>query len=257
MGTVGKAISLLELFTADEPEHRLSDLARKSGFDKATTRRLLVALAKHSLVEQDAESRRYRLGAGLSRLARIREAHFPFLKVAVPVARALAAQTGETIHLSEYGTGALLTVHVELSTRANRVNVDVGQTLPLHATASGIAFLARARPALVDAFFATPMDAFTRYTVRERAEVMRAAKRAAERGYSRSDQGFEEGVSSVAAPIVEADGYAIGTLAIASPLSRINDEIADAHGHAVARAATEISTRLNGETAATLAIPAN
>ncbi|RUW97142.1 IclR family transcriptional regulator, partial [Mesorhizobium sp. M8A.F.Ca.ET.059.01.1.1] len=111
MSTVGKAISLLELFTVAEPELGLSDLARRSGFDKATTRRLLVALTGHGLVEQDAATRHYRLGAGLSRLARIREARFPFLQTAVPLVRDLASATAETVHLSEYGIDRLVTVH--------------------------------------------------------------------------------------------------------------------------------------------------
>ena len=48
---------------------------------------------------------------------------------------------------------------------------------------------------------------------------MRAAAR---RGYSIGDQGFEEGVFSVAAPILGPDGLAIGTLAVASPLLRVS-----------------------------------
>ncbi|WP_048646777.1 IclR family transcriptional regulator [Nitratireductor soli] len=247
MGTVGKAIFLLELFTAEEPEHGLSELARKAAFDKATTRRLLVSLATGGMVEQDAESRRYRLGAGLSRLARIREMHFPFLKVTVPVARGLAQETGETIHVSEYSAGALATVHVELSARANRVNVDVGQLLPLHGTASGIAFLAFSRPTVMEACMRRAMAAFTPYTVTAPDALMTAVQAAAARGYSRSDQGYEEGVSSVAAPILGVDGCAIGTLAIASPLSRIDDTIAEAHGRAAIDAAREISARLSGE----------
>lgn len=246
MGTVGKAIFLLEQFSADEPEHGLSELARKAGFDKATTRRLLVSLAERGIVEQDAETRRYRLGPGLSRLARIRESHFPFLKVSVPLARLLAQETGETIHLSEYSAGQLLTVHVELSNRANRVNVDIGQVLPLHGTASGIAFLSRARPELMESCLSGTMTVYTPYTVTERDTLARAVDQARSRGYSRSDQGYEEGVSSVAAPILGPDGIALGTVAIASPLSRIDAATADSHGRAAIRAAAEISSRLNG-----------
>lgn len=246
MSTVGKAIFLLEQFSADEPEHGLSELARKAAFDKATTRRLLVAMAERGIVEQDVETRRYRLGPGLSRLARIRESHFPFLKVSMPYARSLAQETGETIHLSEYSAGQLLTVHVELSTRANRVNVDIGQVLPLHGTASGIAFLSRGRPDLVETCLTGSMTAYTPFTVTQRETLAKAIETARGRGYSRSDQGYEEGVSSVAAPILNVDGFAIGTIAIASPLSRIDAATADNHGHAAMRAASEISSRLNG-----------
>ena len=247
MSTVSKAISLLELFTLAEPEIGLSDLARKAGLDKATARRLLMALAGHRLIEQEPKSRRYRLGAGLSRLARIRDAHFPFVRVAAPVVRELALETGETVHLSEFSAGALLTVHVELSAKANRVNVDVGQVLPLHGTASGIALLAFSRPETVAAYLDKPLDAFTPHTMTRQDKVMEAIRLAASRGYSRSSQGYEEGVHSISAAILGADGNPLGTLAVASPVSRVDDAVAASQGQAAIRAARLISARLAGD----------
>jgi DNA-binding IclR family transcriptional regulator len=247
MGTVGKAVSLLELFTLDEPEIGLSDLARKAGLDKATARRLLMALANHRLIEQEPQSRRYRLGAGLSRLARIRDAHFPFVRVAASVARELSLETGETVHLSEFSAGALLTVHVELSAKANRVNVDVGQILPLHGTASGIAFLAASRLQVVSAYLEKPLQAFTAHTVTGPDTLAKAIAFAAASGYSRSSQGYEEGVHSIGAAILGADGQPIGALAVASPVSRVDDVVAAKQGEAAVKAARLIAARLTGE----------
>jgi len=247
LGTVGKAISLLELFTVDTPEIGLSDLARRAGFDKATTRRLLVSLAGRGFVEQDSNTRLYRLGAGLSRLARIREARFPFLQTAIPFIRDLAALTAETVHLSEAGVDALVTVHVEHPARANRVFVDIGQLLPLHSTASGIAYLAFARAEVVKACLARTLDAFTPHTLTDPAAVATSIDAAKERGYSIGEQGFEEGVLSVAAAIIGADGFAIGTIAVAAPLARTSAEMVDERGRAVVAAARAISARLNGE----------
>ncbi|WP_163266551.1 IclR family transcriptional regulator [Chelativorans alearense] len=247
MSTVGKAISLLELFTIDEPELGLTEIARRSGFDKATTRRLLVSLARHGFVEQDAETRLYRLGAGLTRLARIREARFPILQTALPFIRELAAVTAETLHLSEASNGSLLTVHVEHPARANRVNVNVGEYLPLHSTASGIAYLAHVREAVLKAALAGPLAPFTAHTVTDPTAVLDAIEAARKRGYSIMDQGYEEGVHSVAGAILGADGYAIGTLAIAAPVVRTSRAAAAERGKAVAAVAREISERLNGE----------
>lgn len=247
MSTVGKAASLLELFTMAEPEIGLSELARRAGLDKATARRLLVALAAHRLIEQEPASRRYRLGAGLSRLARIRDANFPFARVAMPVMRQLAEETGETVHLSEFSAGALLAVHVELSVRANRVNVNAGQILPLHGTASGLAVLAFSRPAVTESHLAGPLERFTAHTLTEPDRLAEQVQLTASRGYSRSSQGYEDGVHSVAAPILGADGYAIGALSVASPLSRVDDAAAAAQGEAVMAAAREIAARLTGE----------
>jgi DNA-binding IclR family transcriptional regulator len=247
VSTVGKAASLLELFTMAEPEIGLSELARRSKLDKATARRLLVALAAHRLVEQEPASRRYRLGAGLSRLARIRDANFPFARVAMPVMKELAAETGETVHLSEFSAGALLTVHVELSTKANRVNVNAGQILPLHGTASGLAFLAFSHPEKTRACLDGPLETFTAHTPTDRDILAEQVRLTASRGYSRSAQGYEDGVHSVAAPILGAGGYAIGALSVASPLSRVDDTVAAGQGNAVIAAAREIAARLSGE----------
>jgi DNA-binding IclR family transcriptional regulator len=252
LGTVGKAISLLELFTVDEPELGLSDLARRSGFDKATTRRLLMALTGHGFVEQDAATRHYRLGAGLSRLARIREARFPFLQTAVPLVRELAASTAETVHLSEFGVDTLVTVHVEHPARANRVNVDIGQLLPLHSTASGIAYLAFAHDETVEACLTGSLNAFTAHTLIEPAAIASSIGETRDRGYSICDQGFEEGVISVAAAIRTADGFALGTIAVAAPKARTTAVEIVERGLAVMEAAREISMRLNGDNLQTL-----
>lgn len=247
LSTVDKAISLLDLFSIDAPELGLTEIARRAGYDKATTRRLLLSLARHGFVEQDGETRQYRLGAGLTRLARIREARFPLLQTALPFLRELAGATSETVHLAEAVNGSLLTVLVEHPARANRVNVDVGEYLPLHSTASGIAYLSHARDDLVKAALDKPLAAFTSRTVTDPAAILDEVATARARGYSVMDQGFEEGVFSVAAAILGWDGYAIGTLAIAAPVVRTSKAAAAERGKAVAAAAQEISERLNGE----------
>lgn len=247
MSTVDKAISLLDLFSIDTPELGLSEIARLAGYDKATARRLLLSLSRHGFVEQDAETRQYRLGAGLTRLARIREARLPLLQTALPFLRELAATTSETVHLAEAGNASLLTVLVEHPARANRVNVNVGEYLPLHSTASGLAYLAHARPEAVKAALGSPLTAFTAHTVTEPAAILRDVEAARARGYSVMDQGFEDGVFSVAAAILGSGGYAIGTLAVAAPVVRTSKALAAERGQAVAAAARQISERLSGE----------
>lgn len=246
MSTVAKAVSLLEMLGSGAPETALADLAKGAGFDKATTRRLLVSLIAQGLVEQDEVTRRYRLGAGLTRLALMREAQFPFLRMAVPVVEALAAETGETVHLSEYSKRGLISVHVVESAKANRVSVPLGEVLPMHATASGIAFLAFAEARLSEAILAGPMPAFTPFTIGDAKTLAEHVAAARARGHSTGSQGFEEGVISVAAPILGADGFAIGAIAVAAPRVRIVKGDIERHGVGVIAAAREIGERLFG-----------
>lgn len=247
MGTVSKAITLLELFADEAPEIGLSDLARLSGYNKATTRRLLVELGMHGLVEQDPATRLYRLGAGILQLARVREETFPFLASATPFITELSESTGETVHLSEYSARGLGSIYVEESPKANRVRVEVGMLLPLHATASGIAFLAFSEPEIREKHLAEDLQTYTPYTLIDSDKLSKEIQLAKNRGYSSVEQGFEEGVFSVAAPILDIRGCAIGAVAVASPVVRVNKKIAANHGRAVMHTARQISRELNGE----------
>jgi len=74
MRTVDKAMNLLNYFSTEKPEYGLSELAREAGLDKATTLRIMVSLARHGFIEQHPETKKYRLGNSVLRLARIREA---------------------------------------------------------------------------------------------------------------------------------------------------------------------------------------
>lgn len=249
MGTVGKALSLLDLLGTGGPELALADLARSAGFDKATTRRLLVSLIEHELVEQDAATRLYRLGAGIARLALMREAQFPFLRTATPLVARLAGQTGETVHLSEYSRRGLVSVHVVESAKANRISVPLGELLPLHATASGIAFLACAEPGVREAAMTGALEAYTPHTIVDAATLAGHIETARRRGYSIGSQGFEEGVDSVAAPILDGAGRSIGAIAIAAPRARVTSRDLDRYGALVSEVAHEIGERLHGRPA--------
>lgn len=246
MSTVGKAITLLEAFDIERAELGLTELARLVGFDKATTRRLLLSLANHGLIEQDEMTRLYRLGPAVVRFARIRETHFPFLESAKPIIVALAEETGETAHLSEYDSNYLTSVFVEESARANRVSVSVGDRLPLNATASGLAYLAFAKRDFVDAYINRGLEAATPFTVTDAAELRDLLAAARQRGYSICEQGRSEDVCSVGAPILDGTGHPVGALAIALPLVRATPAVVEACGNAARLAAQKISARLNG-----------
>ncbi len=241
MSTIGKALSLLDLISRLDRDIGLTDLARLAALDKATARRFLVELESHGFVEQDGETRRYRLGAAPVRLARIRQARFPFVAVAAPFVRALADEAGETVHLSEYSGGRLATIHVEDSSQAHRVIVEIGAALPFHATASGLAFLAFLPEDEIDRALARPLERFTPQTTVDGQAVRGFLREARERGFSINRQGFEMGVISAAAPVLAPNGRPVGALAVAAPTARADMAKMLETGAAVAAAARGIA----------------
>ena len=73
MGTITKALELLNLFSRTKPEIGLMEFARLSGRDKATVHRHLTELEENGFVEQHPQTRAYRLGPAILRLTAVRE----------------------------------------------------------------------------------------------------------------------------------------------------------------------------------------
>jgi len=242
MGTVRKALQLLDILARPDADPGLTDIARLSGHDKATTRRLLLSLMADGFVEQDATSRAYRLGPALLMFGRAREDRFPFFKTVMPTVQALAQASGETAHACEYSAGAMNSVCSQPSDKSNRVIVQVGERFALHATASGLAFLAASADSVV-----TPHTAYTDTTL-VTPDALRAQISAARaKGYAICNQFREVGVHSVATAILTPAGTPIGSIAIAMPSARAGaNQIATA-GNLVAQAAKTISARLFGQ----------
>ncbi|MCC5969192.1 MAG: IclR family transcriptional regulator [Pararhodobacter sp.] len=223
--TVAKALSLLNHFTEDAPEIGLSDLARRAGVDKATVHRMLAVMADAGLVEQRGSARLYRLGAGVLRLARVRETSFPVTSVYQPALEVLTALSGETAHAALISGLALATIGVCESNRGSRVSLVAGEILPFHCTASGVVALAFVGQDLRERVLAGPLSKRTDHTVtdpgmlRERLEFARNA------GFAEGDQTYEDDVYGLAVPVFDTEGLAVGTLAVATPAHRMTADL--------------------------------
>jgi DNA-binding IclR family transcriptional regulator len=215
MGTVGKALDLLNLFTRADPQLGLSQLARASGVNKATCHRLMSELESRGLVEQSGPAREYRLGPAVLRLASLRETAVPTREAAMPVLRRLAEATGETAHLSHFVAGRLQTLAFAYSARPGvKVMMEDADFLPFHATASGAAVLT---------FLADPEPLITAApdpeTLRARIDACRA------KGWAETVSTFEKDVHGIAVPLFGASGSCTGSLAVAAAAPRMTPDL--------------------------------
>jgi IclR family transcriptional regulator, acetate operon repressor len=247
MRTVRKALNLLDVFSETASEFGLSELARNVGYDKATTQRMLAALTDHGMLEQHPQTKKYRLGAELLRLARVREATFPISEIVEPTLKKLAQQTGETAHFSLASGSHLATLGIADSPRANRINIEKGERLPLHCTGSGIAFLAFSPDSLVNEILNQPLEAPSDKTVTDPKRIRQYIAAAKKTAIGTIDEGYEAEVVGYGAPIFDWTGFASGAVAVALPSSRNSPQYAREIKSAVRKAAVEITRGFGAE----------
>jgi DNA-binding IclR family transcriptional regulator len=247
MQTVDKAMKLLGYFSVAAPELGLSELARRAAFDKAATRRLLVALANHGFIEQDSRTRRYRLGSAFLRFARILETTRPLASVVQDALGDLMQATGETAHASLLAGDHLATIGIAEPQRPTRVSVDPAEALPLHATASGIACLAFAGETFMRDFLAQAvLRKYTERTCVSKRELRTKLAETRQRGFSLAVRSFDDEVTSIAVPIFDAEGRAFAAISVASIASRFGKGAERRIAGCVLRAAAEITEAIGG-----------
>ena len=253
MSTVVKALQLLDLFSRSRPQIGLSDLARLAGLNKATCFRLVSDLCAAGLVEQMASGRDYRLGPAVLRLAALREAHVPLREAALPVLQALAAQTGETAHLSlMVGAELRPLAHAYSAAHASKITMEEVPFFPFHATASGLAVLTHQPPALREQILARPLPALTPFTLTEPVTLRARLREIETLGFAESQGGFETDVHSFAVPLFDALGRCTGALSIAALAARATPAQALVIRRALVGAARAVITLWGGSLPARL-----
>jgi DNA-binding IclR family transcriptional regulator len=194
----------------------LREVAAASGLDKATAYRLLRSLRKFALVVQDEEGR-YGLGTGALALAQAAFRSHRLVGRMIPAMRALADATNETINLAELHETTSVTVHEIPSTQQIRYTTRIGNATPLHLGASSRVVLAFAAPAVVDAVLSGPRSAATPQSVVEREALEALCAQTRRDRYAVSCGERVPGTYALAVPLLAADDYAIGSLAILWP----------------------------------------
>ncbi|MCK7615036.1 IclR family transcriptional regulator [Roseibium sediminicola] len=247
MGTITKALTLLNHFSASRPEIGLTEFRKLSGQDKATVHRHLVELAANGFLEQNPGTKGYRLGPAILRLAAVRERLFPARTLVAPLVEQLAADLGELVHVSlREGDHMSPLYHYDALIHGTRVYFDEAELLPLHATASGLAMLAFGPDRLLADLLKAPLKAWTRHSITNPKQLKDSVDRVREDGIAYVDQGFEDHVSSFAAPVFGDRLEAIGTIAVAAPTVRMTEDLKSRIRRDLPRTASEVTDKLGG-----------
>lgn len=237
VGSVARAIAVLDALAASERGLRVGELARLIGVNASTASRLLSTLEKGGLVERTAAGP-YRLGLKLVALSDCVLAQLDVRERARPWLAWLVEQTGETATLSLPGEGQAITVDFVPSTSSIVSMARVGRPSVLHATATGkvmMAFGGAPVPAALAAY--TERTITDPYELQQELEAVRAA------GIAQAAGEREPDLAALAAPVLGRGGVLAAILGLQGPAGRI--ELAALHAP-LRTAASELGRSLGG-----------
>ncbi|HET8754824.1 MAG TPA: IclR family transcriptional regulator [Solirubrobacteraceae bacterium] len=202
--TINRAAQLLTLVIESEQPRALTELADDAALPKSTASRLLGALEREGLIQQQGRRGRFEPGPVLRRFANRGQ----LVELAQPHLEVLSDASGETINLAV--PGPLGVDHLAQIESRHFLGTGqwVGRRVPYHSTAVGKVLMA---------FGGAPADLPERARLADQLAAVRA------NGYAVAVDELEVGLTGLAAPVAD-----VAALSISGPTLRLTAErIAD------------------------------
>lgn len=223
--SVDNALRLL-LLLGEKPKIRLTDASVYLGVASSTAHRLLAMLLYRGFVIQDPLTKLYEPGPALSRLTATALKQFDVRARIHPVLEKLNADLDETIHFGRLEGQQVHFLDSVESSHPVRVSSRVGRMFPAHATSTGKAMLSTlSLEELRSLYPVDELEAVNARSITSRAVLERDLEKTRRRGYAVSQEESEEGVQSVAVPVLSPSGLRYGINA-SVPAQRMNAQLA-------------------------------
>src|ERR1044071_9937905 len=210
--SVDRAARILKALAGGPRRLGVSQLADQLGLPRPTVHGLLQTLQAHGFVEQDRDSDKYQLGPGLLHLGSSYLDLNELRARSLVRAGRLAQQTGEAVRVGVLHGPSVVVVHHVFRPDAAFQVLEVGAQLPAHASALGKAILAYQPESLLTELTADPLPRLTSRTLTA-AHLTAQVADVRDDGLARERDEAVLGESSLAAPIVDHAGHAVGAIA--------------------------------------------
>lgn len=243
LSTVKNALRILNSFTLETPEKRVSDLSIELGIGKSTISRLLSTLASEGYVIKETENQKYRLGLKILELNSIVASQLEINSAARPVIKNLVKDTGEAIVIAVLEEEVVYIEQIECS-HPFPILTYVGSRGPVHCSGSGKVLLAFHETTHFQQVLSNGLVPFTPNTVTD-PDVLReqlADIRKTDFCYCESEH--LQDIVSLSAPIRNYSNIVVAALSLIGPVHRIKQIPLPSLKAKVIRAASEISRNL-------------
>jgi IclR family transcriptional regulator, pca regulon regulatory protein len=242
-----RGLAILSAFGSDRSTIGVSELGRELGLSRSTTHRYIATLTSLGYLQQDAETRRYRLGPRVLDLGFAAINSMDIREISVPHLQRLSDATGFTVNMAVLAGPDVVYIERCRTSRSGQreidLNLHVGSRLPAYCTSMGKALLAFVREEELDRIL-EQVELVPRgpNTITDGKALRLELERIRATGLAVNDEELAYGLRSIAAPIHSRSGEVVAALNLAVHRSMISiDDLIERYGPLVKRTAAAIS----------------
>lgn len=251
--SVDRAARILHELGSGSPTLGVTELGARLGLAKPTVHGLLRTLEASGLVSQDVATGRYSLGPRVLQLGNAYLAGSELRARSMLRAGALARDVNEAVWIGVLVDDVVMVVHHEFRPDDAVQILEVGATVPWHATALGHAIAAGLPDRELTALFALPRRPLTGRTKTDEGALRTALAAVRDKGVAVENQEANVGDAGIGAPILDHAGRVVGSLGVVGPAERLLQRQARTR---LARAVTDTARAISRDLGASRSLPA-
>ena len=244
MSSLEKMLSLLNVFTTEQPIWSSEDLIQHLGAPASTCYRYLKVLHTSGYLARVANGS-YVLGPRIMELDRVSRESDPVYIAGSPVGQRLTLDTGHSTLLCILFSDSVMCVQQARGLNVPQGLFSRGQRRPLVAGASAKSILAHLPMHQLRILHARHAEAIAQVGMGNDWEAFKTSlKQIRQLGFSMTVGDYNAGIISIAAPLFNREGEVLGSLAIVASNQTTSADAFRDYAHHVVRAARETSARI-------------
>lgn len=219
---LASGLEVILAFDNDTPRMTLSEVAAKTGMNRARARRFLLTL--HALGYVRKQHRHFELAPKALQLGYAYLSANNYRSVIQQHLEDITQRIGESSSLGVLdGSEVIYVARSAAPHRLMAITLSVGTRLPAVATSMGRVLLAQLPDAELDALLAaTPLTTYTEHTITDRQVLRECLDQVRRQGYCIVDQELDSGLRSLAVPAFDANGKLLGAINVSTNAARID-----------------------------------
>lgn len=222
--SVARVLAVIESFSEHRRSQTLSEVARETGLDRATVRRLLLTLVDLGFVATDG--RLFELTPRVLQLGYAYLSSMSLPEFAQPHLRALAAELNETAAVAVLDGDDVVYAALVPSARLTAVRISIGTRLPAYGTSMGRVLLAGKTDAELDDYLnRVRLEVKTSRSVRTPEKLRKEIDQVRVQGWAMVDAELEEELCGAAAPVRDRAGRVVAAANVSVHAARATTQL--------------------------------
>lgn len=214
---IEKALIILKLFNQTNRELGTLEISKTLGYNKATVSRTLQLLVRHNFLEQDPQTRKFRLGSAILTLGMVmnRSLKADLVHIAKPYMNELRDRFQESVVLEVLSTKHVVIANISEGPKRIRLAGEIGDIMPSHVAAGAKAILAFSSREIRESLLSREFKRFTSNTIMDTEILLKQFEEIRKSGVSYDIAEHDIDVNAIGAPILNIEERPIAAVVIA------------------------------------------